>query len=118
MIASKVTANSEFAEFCDLAAVGGLVAVTETVSADLLTPLSAYLRIAQSSERSFLLESVEGGEHLARYSFLGADPAMVVRSRSGVTTVQDADGERIEPGTAVDILRRELRMSLRWQEAV
>jgi anthranilate synthase component 1 len=107
MIASKVTANSEFAEFCDLAAVGGLVAVTETVSADLLTPLSAYLRIAQSSERSFLLESVEGGEHLARYSFLGADPAMVVRSRSGVTTVQDADGERIEPGTAVDILRRE-----------
>ncbi len=57
--------------------------------------------------RSFLLESVEGGEHLARYSFLGADPAMVVRSRGGVTTVQDASGERQEPGTAVDILRRE-----------
>ena len=102
-----MTASSEFAEFCKLAASGGLVAVAETVSADLLTPLSAYLRIAQGAERSFLLESVEGGEHLARYSFLGAEPAMVVRSRNGVTTVQDANGERQEPGTAVDVLRRE-----------
>jgi anthranilate synthase component 1 len=102
-----VRASSEFAEFCRLAGTGGLVAVTETVSADLLTPLSAYLRIAQGASRSFLLESVEGGEHLARYSFLGAEPAMVVRSRNGVTTVEDANGEREEPGTAVDILRRE-----------
>jgi anthranilate synthase component 1 len=84
-----------------------LVAVTETVSADLLTPLSAYLRIANGASRSFLLESVEGGEHLARYSFLGANPAMVVRSRQGVTTVEDASGTRTEPGTAVDVLRRE-----------
>ena len=102
-----MTASSEFAEFCRLASSGGLVAVAETVSADLLTPLSAYLRIAQGAERSFLLESVEGGEHLARYSFLGADPTMVVRTRNGITTVQDASGERVEPGTAVDILRRE-----------
>ena len=102
-----MTASSEFAEFRRLASSGGLVAVAETVSADLLTPLSAYLRIAQGAERSFLLESVEGGEHLARYSFLGAEPAMVVRSRDGVTTVQDANGERTEPGTAVDVLRRE-----------
>jgi anthranilate synthase component 1 len=102
-----VIASPEFTEFCRLACAGGLVAVTETVSADLLTPLSAYLRIAQGASRSFLLESVEGGEHLARYSFLGAEPAMVVRSRNGVTTVEDGDGEREEPGTAVDILRRE-----------
>jgi anthranilate synthase component I len=99
--------TAPFAEFCRLAANGGLVAVNETVSADLLTPLSAYLRIAQGSSRSFLLESVEGGEHLARYSFLGAGPAMVVRSRNGRTTVQDASGMREEPGTAVDVLRRE-----------
>ena len=76
-----MTLRSPFAEFCRLAARGGLVAVTETVAADLLTPLSAYLRIAQGEERSFLLESVEGGEQLARYSFLGAAPEMVVRSR-------------------------------------
>ncbi|PSH05665.1 MAG: anthranilate synthase component I [Acidobacteria bacterium] len=102
-----MTARTEFADFRKLAAAGGLVAVTETVSADLLTPLSAYLRIAQGSSRSFLLESVQGGEHLARYSFLGAEPAMVVSSRNGVTTVQDADGQREEVGTAVGALRRE-----------
>ena len=102
-----MTPGTSFAEFCRLASCGGLVAVNETVSADLLTPLSAYLRIAQGSSRSFLLESVEGGEHLARYSFLGAEPAMVVRSRNGLTTVQDSGGTRQEPGTAVDVLRRE-----------
>jgi anthranilate synthase component 1 len=99
--------DARFAEFCRQAAQGGLVAVAETVSADLLTPLSAYLRIAHGAQRSFLLESVEGGEQLARYSFLGAGPAMVVRSRGGVTTVEDASGVRTEPGTAVDFLRRE-----------
>jgi anthranilate synthase component 1 len=106
-----MTASAQFAEFCRLASrvnSGGLVAVNETVSADLLTPLSAYLRIAQGASRSFLLESVEGGEHLARYSFLGAEPAMVVRSRLGRTTVQDVSGTHEEPGTAVDVLRREL----------
>jgi anthranilate synthase component 1 len=102
-----VTDRSHFDEFRRLAADGGLVPVAETVSADLLTPLSAYLRIAQGASRSFLLESVEGGEHLARYSFLGAEPAMVVRSRNGVTTVEDGNGEHTEPGTAVDVLRRE-----------
>ena len=116
--------SGPFAEFCRLAASGaGLVAVHETVSADLLTPLSAYLRlvtpasptaglpgtpIPQGTSRSFLLESVEGGEHLARYSFLGAEPAMVVRSRNGQTTVEDASGIRMEPGTAVEVVRREL----------
>ncbi len=102
-----MTNPSQFAEFCRLAARGSLVAVTETVSADLLTPLSAYLRVAEGAARSFLLESVEGGEHLARYSFLGADPAKVVRSRKGVTTLEDATGSQIVEGTAVDALRRE-----------
>jgi anthranilate synthase component 1 len=102
-----MTLRSPFAEFCRLAARGGLVAVTETVAADLLTPLSAYLRIAQGEERSFLLESVEGGEQLARYSFLGAAPEMVVRSRHGVTTIEDSTGIRQVPGTTVDVLRQE-----------
>ncbi|GAB4235507.1 MAG: anthranilate synthase component I [Acidobacteriota bacterium] len=46
----------------------------KTILADLLTPVSAFLRIAHASPRAFLLESVEGGERIARYSFLGADP--------------------------------------------
>ncbi|MFZ0430950.1 MAG: anthranilate synthase component I family protein [Acidobacteriota bacterium] len=47
----------------------------KTVLADLLTPVSAFLRVASASERAFLLESVEGGERIARYSFIGVDPA-------------------------------------------
>jgi len=46
----------------------------KTVLADLLTPVSAYLRVADGSDRAFLLESVEGGERVARYSFIGVDP--------------------------------------------
>jgi anthranilate synthase component 1 len=102
-----MTLRSPFDEFRRLAAGGGLIAVTETVAADLLTPLSAYLRIAQGAERSFLLESVEGGEQLARYSFLGSAPEMVIRSRHGVTTIEDASGTRQVPGTTVDVLRQE-----------
>ncbi len=47
----------------------------KTVLADLLTPVSAFLRVSASSERAFLLESVEGGERVARYSFIGVDPS-------------------------------------------
>ncbi len=46
-----------------------IVPVIETLAADLLTPLAVYLKISHSADYSFLLESVEGGENLARYSF-------------------------------------------------
>ncbi len=54
-----------------------VVPVVHTLPADLLTPLAAYLKISNSATHSFLLESVEGGENLARYSFLGANPFMI-----------------------------------------
>jgi anthranilate synthase component 1 len=52
--------------------------VVETMAADLLTPLAVYLKLAERSAHSFLLESVEGGRQLARYSFIGAGPFEVV----------------------------------------
>ncbi|HQZ82674.1 MAG TPA: anthranilate synthase component I family protein [Pyrinomonadaceae bacterium] len=52
--------------------------VVETIPADLLTPLAVYLKLSSNSTHSFLLESVEGGESLARYSFIGADPARTI----------------------------------------
>src|SRR3954467_6240591 len=55
-----------------------LTPVVETMPADLLTPLAVYLKLAENSDHSFLLESVEGGRQLARYSFIGADPVEVV----------------------------------------
>ena len=51
--------------------------VVATMPADLLTPLAVYLKLAASAANSFLLESVEGGKSLARYSFIGADPESV-----------------------------------------
>jgi anthranilate synthase component 1 len=60
---------------------GNLVPVCREIRADLETPVSAYLKIARGSY-SFLLESVEGGERLARYSFIGTEPLLVLRTES------------------------------------
>src|SRR5277367_1211679 len=65
-------------EFSELAARGNLIPVTRRILADLETPLSAYRKIRGAGE-SFLFESVEGGEHLGRYSFVGCNPRAVVK---------------------------------------
>ncbi len=62
---------------------GNMVPIYREIMADMETPVSAYLKIA-GGPYSFLLESVEGGERLARYSFLGTDPYLVVRLENGV----------------------------------
>ncbi len=64
--------------FLKLAAQGNLIPVTRRLLADLETPLSAYRKIRGQGE-SFLFESVEGGEHLGRYSFVGCNPRAVIR---------------------------------------
>jgi anthranilate synthase component 1 len=58
-----------------------LVPVIKSVTADLLTPVSAFLAIARHEPRAFLLESVEGGEKIGRYTFLGVRPYLQVQSR-------------------------------------
>jgi len=62
-----------------LASQGNVVPIFREVPADLETPVSAFLKIARG-KHSFLLESVEGGERLARYSFMGTEPYKVLRS--------------------------------------
>ena len=69
----------DFREFQRLAKQGNLIPVYDVFPADLLTPVSAYLRIAQGARYSFLLESVEGGEKIARYTFAGAHPEEIFR---------------------------------------
>ncbi len=66
------------AEFLKLALQGNLIPVTCRILADIETPLSAYRKIRGQGE-SFLLESVEGGEHLGRYSFVGCTPRAVIK---------------------------------------
>jgi anthranilate synthase component 1 len=90
--------QTTFEEFVELARRGTFVPVVKEIIADLLTPVSAFLKIAEHSDYAFLFESVEGGERVARYSFLGKDPFLVLRSRgsgtslerSGTTTESDA----------------------------
>src|SRR5579862_4068535 len=65
-------------EFLKLAGQGNLIPVTRRVLADIETPLSAYRKIRGQGE-SFLFESVEGGEHLGRYSFVGCNPRSIIR---------------------------------------
>jgi anthranilate synthase component 1 len=65
-------------EFLKFATQGNLIPVTRRILADLETPLAAYRKIRGSGE-SFLFESVEGGEHLGRYSFVGCNPRAVIK---------------------------------------
>jgi anthranilate synthase component 1 len=84
-----------FDEFKDLAQRGTFVPVCKEIMADMLTPVSAFLKVAEHSDYAFLFESVEGGEQVARYSFLGKDPFLVVRARGGRTLLERA-GETSE----------------------
>jgi anthranilate synthase component 1 len=98
--------QTTFDEFKDLARRGTFVPVVKEIMADLLTPVSAFLKIAEHSDYAFLFESVEGGEQVARYSFLGKDPFLVLRSRGGKTIV-DRSGVTTESDEPfVPVLRR------------
>jgi anthranilate synthase component I len=80
---------TSFDEFKELARRGTFVPVCKEIVADLLTPVSAFLKIAENADYAFLLESVEGGEHVGRYSFLGKDPFLILRATAdGRTTVE------------------------------
>jgi anthranilate synthase component I len=95
----------DFKTFCQLAQEGNLIPVHDTYTADLLTPVGAHLRLARDAKYSFLLESVEGGETIGRYTFTGMNPEEVFRAR-GRSCVIESRGKktRIE-GDPVDHLR-------------
>jgi anthranilate synthase component 1 len=62
---------------------GNVIPVYKSVIADFLTPVSAFLKLEKDRSHAFLLESIEGGERIARYSFLGGDPFLIKRYRDG-----------------------------------
>ena len=105
-------------EFLKLASQGNLIPVTRRLLADIETPLSAYRKIRGPGE-SFLFESVEGGEHLGRYSFVGCNPRAVIRQTGAAVEVVEngkvvktyqvqAGGPRLgSPGTMETPARRD-----------
>jgi anthranilate synthase component I len=89
-----------YEEYERLSAGGGLVPVFREIPGDLLTPVSAFLALRGRSERAFLLESVAGGENVARYSFVGRDPVATVEARPGDTGFLAALRSRLGPPAA------------------
>src|SRR5579872_1175122 len=96
---------TSFEEFKELARRGTFVPVCKEIVADLLTPVSAFLKIAEHADYAFLLESVEGGEHVGRYSFLGKDPFLILRSRGGRTTIERAGATTESDRPFIETLR-------------
>jgi anthranilate synthase component 1 len=92
-MAAATPATPSAREFARLAREHSLVPVYRTVTADLETPVSAFLRIAAKQPEAFLLESVEGGEHVGRYTFIGIEPYKKIVSRGATISVEEG-GER------------------------
>src|SRR5512138_1736114 len=78
--------------FATLAARGNLIPVYREIMADMDTPVSAFRKI-DDGRYAFLLESIEGGEKWARYTFLGSNPAVIIRSKGN--TVEIVEGEEV-----------------------
>ena len=94
-----------FDQFVREARHGNVVPVVRSVLADLHTPLSVFLKICAAPSDAFLLESVEGGERIARYSFLGVAPEIIVRGRGNQTIVRRRDQEEVLPIIATEWVR-------------
>lgn len=98
---------AKFEDFLAETAKGNVVPVVRAVTADLYTPVGSFLRISDGADQAFLLESIEGGERLARYSFLAANPYMTVRSEKGQTILERGDDRKFYPDrTLIEFLRR------------
>lgn len=95
-----------------LATAGNLIPIVRVLPADLETPVTVYLKLRQPGNASFLLESVEKGEQMGRYSFIGVDPPLSLRIRDHEVTLGGAGGavlDRFHSEMPLDELARLLR---------
>ena len=97
---------STFDEFQRQAERGNLVAVTRTIAGAVVNPVDAFECVAGTAPYAFLFESVEGKESVANYSFLGADPYMIMRGRGQVTTIEQKGKTETLQESVPDFLRR------------
>lgn len=99
----------DYKEFSKLAREATLVPVMKSVAADLLTPVSAFLAVAGHEPYSCLLESIERGEQIGRYTFLGARPYMRVSSQGDEITVERRRKRERRSGNIFQVLKELLR---------
>jgi len=105
----KTSTNSpDRREFLRLAANHSLVPVYRTLTADLETPVSAFLRLAADEPECFLLESVEGGEKVGRYTFIGIRPYRKIIARGRSVTILERGKRRVIEGDVFALLKQSL----------
>ena len=99
----------DFQNFSRLAREATLVPVVKSVSADLLTPVSAFLAIADREPYAFLLESNERGEQVGRYTFLGARPYMRIKAHAGSVEIERGRRREVVNENVFQVVKRLLR---------
>jgi anthranilate synthase component 1 len=99
----------DYRQFSRLARSCTLIPVVKSVAADLLTPVSAFLAVAGQEPHAFLLESVERGEQIGRYTFLGSRPYMRVVARDGKTEIVRGKRREQKTGSALEVVKQLLR---------
>ncbi len=83
-----------------------IIPVMSEIYADTETPISIFQRFAEN-KFCFLLESIEGGEKSARYSFIGRDPFIVAKSKNNITIIEDRDGKiQTEEGNPIEVIKK------------
>lgn len=98
-----------FEEFERETTRGNVVAVVRIVPENSRSPVEAFMKVADESNHAFLLESVEGGEGVARYSFIGAEPYMIMRGRGNQITIEKNGSRETHAECAADYLQRHFR---------
>jgi anthranilate synthase component I len=91
--------------------------VAKSISADLLTPVSAFLAVAEGEPDAFLLESVEGGEKIGRYTFLGVRPFLRLESRGAEITIERGRKVERRTGNVFEVIKELLQQHrpARWK---
>jgi len=95
----------DYREFARLSRGATLVPVAKSISADLLTPVSAFLAVADGEPDAFLLESVEGGEKIGRYTFLGVSPFLRLESRGEEIVIERARKLERRTGNIFEVIK-------------
>ena len=99
----------DYKSFLQFSREATLVPVAKTLNADLLTPVGAFLSIAGGQKYGFLLESAEAGERVGRYTFVGAQPRVVLTARARELSIRYGVDEERSRGHLMDVLREHLR---------
>jgi len=104
-VCSSAMIRPDYKEFSSLARQATLVPVVKSVMADLLTPVSAFLAISRGEKDAFFLESIERGEQIGRYSFLGARPYMQLLARGDEVAIERGKKREVRQGNVLQVAK-------------